>query len=155
MSAQAHRPDLQILKKFIDFFGDLVRTFDTHAPDAGPSKQPDLQEPNIEVLNWLVDCRPEVFESLRSAGPQEVFEKLEANDFDDWADVQTTTQCSLEFLSSLQQVVREEEARLQAEIEAHKDEFGLLGGAAANGQLNYVKVLLELGVDVHCQNQFG
>ena len=112
-------------------------------------------EPNIQVLNWLVDHRPKVFESLRSAGPQEVFEELEANDFDDWADVQTTTQCSLEFLSSLQQVVREEEARLQAEIEAHKDEFGLLGGAAANGQLNYVKMLLELGVDVHCQNQFG
>jgi hypothetical protein len=85
-------------------------------------------EPNIEVLNWLVDCRPEVFESLRSAGPQEVFEKLEANDFDDWADVQTTTHCSPRFLSLLQQVVRKEEAELHAEMRRRPgDGFSMVG----------------------------
>lgn len=142
------------MKKFIDFFGDLVRSFDTRAPDAGPSKQPDPQEPNIEVLNWLVDCRPEVFESLRSAGPQEVFEKLEANDFDDWADVQTTTHCSPAFLASLQRVVREEGAKLRAKI-ATEGGFNLLGEAARKGDTNYVKMLLTTSVDVNCENRFG
>jgi hypothetical protein len=117
-----------------------------------------MQEPKIVGLNWLIDRdrygESHLFESLRSANTEEVLGSLLDHDFDDWADVQTTTHCSPAFLASLQRVVREEGAKLRAKIAAEGG-FNLLFEAASKGETNYVEMLLMMGVNVDCENEFG
>ena len=117
-----------------------------------------MQEPKIEGLNWLIDRdrygESHLFESLRSANTEEVLGSLLNHDFDDWADVQNTTHCSPAFLASLQHVVREEGAKLRAKIAAEGG-FNLLGEAARKGETTYVEMLLMMGVNVDCENEFG
>jgi hypothetical protein len=108
-----------------------------------PRVDEDTAEPSIDVLNYLFDCSPQAFTSLRSVGTEEVFESLEAHDFVDWADVQNTTHCTLKFLSSLQRVVREEEGKLRDKMELQpKDGFSMVGEYA-----RHLSAIAKNGVD--------